>query len=97
MPKRRTENDWEIERLGLPIIHEAFVIEATIALAKMQDNPAEWVRRFMDRIQRQIDYPQESARDVGVERPLAFDAARVLIEKWTGYCSNLGLSDETSS
>lgn len=34
-----TPQEWETERLAMSIINEAFFVEATIALAKMQDDP----------------------------------------------------------
>ena len=94
MPPVTTPQEWEVDRHAMVIIGEAFFVEATIALSKMQDDPPVWVRRFMERLSREIDLHETRTRGLLIERPHVYDAARVLIERWTGYCSVGGLSDE---
>lgn len=90
----KTVEDWEREQAALPIISEAIATELIIALGAMQPDPNEWVKRFMGRVQDRIDYAQLAAQERDRDQPAVYDAARVAIERWTGYCAVRAKTDE---
>jgi hypothetical protein len=94
MVKRRTAETWKIEQEATAVITGAFIIEATIALARMHPDPPQWVALFMERLHERVDWLQIAAREVEQDRSAVYDVARVCIEKWTGYCLVRSATDD---
>ena len=67
------------------VVAKAFVIEATVALARQQSDPEGWLWHFLERMQARIDWFQKCARENGRPERAAYDAARAAIEKARGY------------
>lgn len=67
------------------VILRAFWLEAALDLARQQADPADWIGRFMARVQDRIDWLEIADRELRGNEGASYERARSEIEKRSGY------------